>query len=226
MISNQQTAEQTAPGAKQTRRGAKFAAFILLGVAGLAIALLVAGVVLVQTAWFKNLIRLRIVSVVERVTGGHVEIGSFSYNWRNLTAEVNSFVLRGTEPASAPPMFRADKIQIGFRIISALEKKVDIASLIVESPHLYMTIGPDGSTNIPRPKIARFNENVVEDLLDLHVQHIELRQGTAEYNSWRFPLDATGEHLQMSLAYQIGPEPAGPRYLLLAHPLREPRLRE
>ncbi len=222
MITNQPSAEQTAPGAQAPparpgKRRAKIAAFILLGVAGLALVLLVAGVVLVQTAWFKNLVRMRIQSAVERATGGSVEIGSFSYNWRNLTAEVNSFVLRGTEPASAPPLFRANKIQIGFRIISALEKKVDIASLIVESPHVYITIGPDGSTNIPRPKIPRFNENVLEDLLDLHVQHIELRHGMADYNSWRVPLDATGEHLQMSLLYQTGGqsggESAGPRYL-------------
>ncbi len=95
------------------------------------------------------------------------------------------------------------------KIISALEKKVDIASLIVDSPHVYITIGPDGSTNIPRPNIPRFNQNVIEDLLDLKVQHIELRHGLAEYNSWRVPLDAVGEHLQMSLAY----ESAGPRYL-------------
>ena len=113
------------------------------------------------------------------------------------------------KPASAPPLFRADKIQIGLKIISALEKKVDIASLIVESPRAYITIGPDGSTNIPRPKLPRFNQNVMEDLLDLHVQHIELRHGVADYNSWRVPLDAIGEHLQMSLVY----EPAGPRYL-------------
>ena len=33
-----------------------------------------------------------------------------------------------------------------------------------------MTISPDGSTNFPRPKVPRFNQNVVEDLLDLHVQ--------------------------------------------------------
>ena len=71
--------------------------------------------------------------VVQRATGGRVEIGSFSYNWHDLTAEVAPFVLHGTEPASAPPLFRADKIQIGFKIISALEKKVDIASLIVEA---------------------------------------------------------------------------------------------
>src|SRR5271163_2778824 len=189
--------------------GVKIVAFSFLGLLGLGVALLLAGVIVVQTAWFKNLVRERMVAVIERATGGSVEIGSFSYNWHNLTAEVQPFALRGTEPASAPPLFRADKIQIGLKIISALEKKVDIASLIVESPHVYITIGPDGSTNIPRPRTARFNQNVIEDLLDLHVQHIELRHGLAEYNSWRVPLDAIGEHLQMSLVYM----PAGPHYL-------------
>jgi translocation and assembly module TamB len=192
--------------AKPKPRVAKIVALSLLGLTGLAIALLITGVVLVQTAWFKNLVRMRIQSVVERATGGRVEIGSFSYNWRALTADVQAFVLHGTEPDTAPPLFRADKIQIGLRIISALEKKVDIASLIVDSPHVYITISPDGSTNIPGPKIARFNQNVIEDLLDLHVKHIELRHGMVAYNSWRVPLDAIGEHLQMSLVY----EPAGP----------------
>ncbi len=191
------------------RRAARIAAFSLLGLAIFAVALLVAGVVVVQTAWFRNLVRVRIASVVQRATGGQVAIGSFSYNWHNLTAEVAPFVLRGTEPASAPPLFRADKIQIGFKIISALEKKVDIASLIIDSPRVYITIGPDGSTNIPRPVIPRFNQNVVEDLLDLKVQHVELRHGELDYNSWRVPMDASGEHLQTSLVYQ----PAGPHYL-------------
>jgi translocation and assembly module TamB len=203
------------------RRGAKILAFSLLALAGLGVALLVAGVLVVQTAWFKDRVRARIESVMERATGGRVEIGSFSYNWHNLTAEVAPFVLHGTEPTSAPPLFRADKIQIGLKIISALEKKVDVASLIVESPRLYITIGPDGSTNLPRPKIPRFNQNVIEDLLDLHVRHIELRHGTAAYNSWRVPLDAVGEQLQMSLVYQTGGRNSGqpdgkaaePRYL-------------
>ena len=195
-----ESAEQKVPRVKSIRRTIKIAAFSLLGLAGLGVALLIAGIILVQTAWFKNQVRVRIVSVMERATGGRVEIGGFSYNWRNLTAEVQPFVLHGTEPASAPPLFRADKIQIGLKIISALEKKVDIASLIVDSPHVYITIGPDGSTNIPRPNIPRFNQNVIEDLLDLKVQHIELRHGLAEYNSWRVPLDAVGEHLQMSLS--------------------------
>jgi translocation and assembly module TamB len=191
------------------RRPLKLAVFGLLGLTGLAVALLVAGFILVQTAWFKNRVRERIVSVVERATGGRAEIGSFSYNWHDLTADVAPFVLHGTEPASVAPLLRADKIQVRLRVISVFEKKVDVASLIIERPRVYITIAPDGSTNIPRPKVPRSSQNVIEDLLDLKVQHVELRHGQMNYNSWRVPLDATGDYLQMSLSY----EAAGPRYL-------------
>ena len=103
----------------------KIVALSFLGVAGFLVAVSAAGLVLVQSHWFKNKIRERIVSVTERATGGRVEIGSFSYNWRDLTAEVSPFVLHGTEPASAPPLLRADRIEIRLRIISLFEKKVE-----------------------------------------------------------------------------------------------------
>ena len=190
---------------------AKIAACGFLGAAGLVVVLLAAGLVLVQSQWFKNKIREKIVSVTERATGGRVEIGSFSYNWRDLTAEVSPFVLHGTEPASAPPLLRADKIKIRLRIISLLEKKVDIAGLVLESPRVHVAVAADGSSNVPRP---RFNSNgLVERLLDLKVQHLELRHAEASYNSWKLPLDAAGEHLEMSLRYEAGSHAGAPRYL-------------
>ena len=191
------------------RRVAKITAFTLLGLVSLALVLLLAGIVVIQTAWFKNRVRAQLETVIERASGGRVEIGSFSYNWRTLTAEVAPFTLHGTEPATDPPLFRADKIQIGFKIISALEKKVDISSLVIEIPRLYITIDPAGSTNIPRPKVARLDQNVIEDLIDLRVRRIEIHHGVAAYNTWRVPLDATGEQLQMSLRYDA----SGARYL-------------
>jgi translocation and assembly module TamB len=194
-----------------TRRS-KIIATSFLGAAGLVIAVLAAGVVLAQSQWFKNKIREKIVSVTERATGGRVEIGSFSYDWRDLTAEVSPFVLHGTEPASAPPLLRADKIKIRLRIISLLEKKVDIASLVLESPRLAVTVAPDGTTNVPRPRFTS-NGNFVEQLLDLKVQHVELRHGEANYNSWKVPLDAAGEHLEVSLRYEAGSPKGAPRYI-------------
>jgi translocation and assembly module TamB len=195
-----------------TRRS-KIIATSFLGAAGLVIAVLAAGVVLAQSQWFKNKIREKIVSVTERATGGRAEIGSFSYNWRDLTAEVSPFVLHGTEPASAPPLLRADKITIRLRIISLFEKKVDVASLVFETPRLAVTIAPDGSTNVPRPKLTVQRNGFFEQLLDLKVQHIELRHGEANYNSFKLPLDAAGEHLEVSLRYQAGSPHSAPRYI-------------
>jgi translocation and assembly module TamB len=195
-----------------TRR-AKIVAFSFLGVAGIAIAASAAGLVLVQSGWFKNKIREKIVSVTERASGGRVEIGSFSYDWRDLTAEVSPFVLHGTEPASAPPLLRADKIKIRLRIISLLEKKVDVASLLFESPRLDVIVAPDGTTNVPRPKFTSDRNDLVERLLDLKVQHIELRHGEANYNSWTVPLDAAGEHLEVSLRYEASSHNSAPRYI-------------
>jgi translocation and assembly module TamB len=195
-----------------TRR-ARVIAFSFLGAAGLATAVLAAGAILIRSEWFKNKIREKIVYVTERATGGRAEIGSFSYDWRDLTAEVAPFVLHGTEPASAPPLLRADKIKIQLRIISLLEKKLDIASLVFESPRLYVAVAPDGSTNVPRPKVTLHGNGLVEQLLDLKVQHIALLRGEANYNSWKVPLDAAGEHLEMSLRYEAGSRNRAPRYI-------------
>jgi translocation and assembly module TamB len=189
-------------------RPAKRVLFSLLGLVGLILAMALAAVVVVQTAWFKNKVRERILSVAERVTGGRVEIGSFNYDWHALTAEVAPFVIHGTEPASGPPFFRADKIQLGLKIISAFEKRVDIASLTVEKPQVYVTMAPDGSTNIPGPKVSQSRKNLAEQILDLKVQRFALHDGLAEYNSQRIPLDVRGDHLQVILAF----EPAARRY--------------
>lgn len=182
-------------------RARKAILFTLLSVivaigAGLGVA-----IVLLQTDWFKNKVRERIVSVAETATGGRVEIGKFNYDWQNLTAEVAPFVLHGNEPSSAPPFFRADRIQIGLKIISALKKQVDISSLSIERPRAYVTVAPDGSTNVPAPHV-RSKSSLAQQLLDLKVGHFELRDGIAEYNSQRIPVDARCDQLHATAIYE------------------------
>ena len=186
----------------------KVAAFGLVALAGIVLAIIIAGLVTIQSDWFKNKIREKIVAVTENATGGRVDIGKFNYDWRGPTAEVEPFIVHGRESASSPPFFRADKIRIGLKIISALKKQVDIQSLAVEKPQIYITVAPDGSTNVPTPKIPRSKQNFAEQLLDLKVRHFELRNGFAEYNSQRFPLDVRGNALEAALVY----DQTGPRY--------------
>ena len=189
-------------------RPGKIALISIASLAGLALIALAAALAIARSDWFKNKVRQKIISVVEDASGGRVEIGQFNYNWRALTAEVGPLVVHGSESSSSRPFFRAEKIQIGLKIISALKKQVDIASLAVDQPEVYVVVNRDGSTNVPHPKIVRSDKNFAEQLLDLKVQHFELHRGFAEYNSQRIPVDIQGNALEAKMAYDA----TGPRY--------------
>src|SRR5579871_644046 len=176
----------------------------------LLLVLIIATLAILQSSWFKNKVRARIVAVAETATGGRVEIGTFDYNWRHLTVELAPFVVHGKERPGEAPFLRADRVRIGLKIVSLLKRDFDLVSLLVERPQVSVVVNPDGTTNVPEPKSGnRWENNFANQLLDLTVQHFELRDGFAEYNTQRIPLDLEGDRLQASISYQA----SGPRYL-------------
>src|SRR5580658_2837656 len=114
----------------------------------------ISAVLILQSHWFYNQVRTRLVTTVETATGGRVEIGAFRFNWRTLRAEVDNFTLHGTEPADKPPLFHAASLAVGLKIVSLLPRDVDIQYLDVTAPQIDLIVAPDGRTNIPQPKTA------------------------------------------------------------------------
>src|SRR5271154_848146 len=90
-----------------------------------------AALYVIQSNWFKEQIREKLIATVEYATGGRVELKSFQYDWHRLTAEAGGFVLRGTEPVGGPPLVSADSVRIQVKILSAFHRDVDISSLVV-----------------------------------------------------------------------------------------------
>ncbi len=173
----------------------------------------VAGFTIVQSGWFQNQVRLRLITEVEDATGGKAEIGAFHFDWKTLTAEVDSFVVHGTEPASGPPLLRVEKLTIGLKIISLLKRDIDVSLVRADKPQAFLLVAADGSTNIPNPKVPRaVNKTASETILDLAVGHFEINNGSLEVraagNSTVTPYSARGENLKSFLTYDA----TGPRY--------------
>ncbi|MEX2264274.1 MAG: translocation/assembly module TamB domain-containing protein [Bryobacteraceae bacterium] len=176
--------------------------------AALVLVLAVAAAIVLQTAWFHEQVRKRIVAEVERATGGTVEIGAFRFDWRSLRAEVADFVIRGTEPAGSPPLARIRSIAVGLHIASVLGRQVDIALLEVTEPNVNVILFENGRTNIPEPKVKRTGSPVMETILDLAVKRFSVEKGTVRYADRRIPLDIQGENLQALFRY----DPFSSRY--------------
>ena len=170
---------------------------------------LLAGLLVLQSDWFRNKVRERIVSEIEDSTGGRVEIGAFHYDWRRLTAEVAPFTLHGKEAADALPLLRADRIQVGLKILSVLKRSVDVQEIVVDRPQAHVTVAVDGSSNLPLPRRRIASPDLLQQLFDLKVRHFELRNGSFDYNEARVPLDLRGDDLVADVRYSAD----GPQYV-------------
>lgn len=171
----------------------------LFGLAALAV---VAAIFVAQSSWLREQVRERMVAEAETATGGNVEIGSFQFNWQNLTAHVNSFVIHGTEPAGSPPLLRVQSITVQLKVISFLKQIVDVESVDAAGPEAHLIINPDGTTNVPQPKDARARDkNPVATILDLAIGRFTVRDGIFQVNSQRTPWNAKGEKLRAQLTY-------------------------
>ena len=181
--------------------GGAVAAALLIAIAGAAWFL--------QSGWLREIVRARIVSAVESATGGRVEIGQVQFQWKQLRAEVASFTLHGSEPADKPPLFRASRISVGLKVLSALQRDIDIESLEIADPRIYLIVGPGGRTNIPEPKVKRGGANPLEAVVNLAIGRFDIRNGIFEVeNRGQTPFDASGRNLNARLSYEAG----GPRY--------------
>jgi translocation and assembly module TamB len=180
---------------------------IAAGVCGVVVLLALSALYFLQSNWFKEKIREKIISAIEGASGGQVELKSFNYDWRTLSAEFSNLTIHGNEPNPGPPLFRADSVRVGLSIVSLLKRQVDIAALKVERPEIYLLVRADGSANVPAPRNRRMDE-IVEELLNLKVRHFDLHRGVIRADEKQIPLSARGDNLKLLLNYDF----SGPRY--------------
>jgi translocation and assembly module TamB len=183
------------------RRLRRIALWTLAGLTALMLLATLAGVLVVRSDRFHQYIQRRIIEEAERATGGRVELGGYSLDWHNLTAQVRGLVIHGKESAAEPPLLQVGSATLGLRIISVFETKIDLASLRVERPQAYFVVYADGSTNFPGPG-ARPGKPWSEELLNLKIGAYEVVDGLVEYDGHRIPLHLKGEHLRARMTYE------------------------
>ncbi len=181
----------------------KIAKITLLSIAGLVALVIVSALILINTSWFRNYVREKIIAVTEEATGGRVEIGSFRFDWlRGVT--IQKFIIHGTEPAGGPPLLEAKQIQLRLKLLAGFRSVLDLQSLAVNEPRANIIVNPDGSTNIPAPKIKKPSDTSgLETIVDLAIRKFDLTDGVILFGDQTIPLSAKGENFTAQLFYNL-----------------------
>lgn len=177
---------------------------IAASLAGIVVLLVVATILILQSAWFSNFVREKIIAVTQESTGGVVEISSFQFDWTHLTARIRNFVLHGNEPKGSAPLARVALLEVRLKLLAGLKKAVDIQYLGIDQPQVNLIVFPDGRTNIPEPKVKKQSSSEtsgLETVVNLAVGQFNIQNGLLQYSQQKTAFSARGENLRVLLDY-------------------------
>jgi translocation and assembly module TamB len=188
------------------RRAIKVVLWALASLAAVAALCVIAALLIVQSSWFHDQVRKRMVQEIEDATGGRVELGSFDFDWRTMTVSVRNLVIHGTEKPEEAPFARVDLIRARLKVISVVERNVDLAEIYLQRPQVSVIVYAGGGTNIPQPKPARKpHTSAIETVLDLAVRRFNVVDGDIHLGVRSVPLNLHGENLRVAVVYGKSP---------------------
>jgi translocation and assembly module TamB len=184
-----------------TVRWSRFPWWFWVVMAGLFLVLVVAIALFLRSATFEGIVRDRVVTELEKVTGGTVELQELHWNLSTLEIQGKGLTIHGLEPGSEAPLAHVDHLYLKMRVVSLLKTSIDLQQLRFDQPVIHVIVKPDGSTNLPQPKMKSTGDPV-QELFDLAIGRMELRDGTLLLNQEQLSLDfkANDVELQMNFA--------------------------
>jgi len=108
---------------------------------------------------FRDRVRRRLVSELEAVTGGKVELKNFVWDFSRLQFEFDDLTIHGLEKPDDIPYAHVDHARVSVKILSVFGRQIALRELYVEHPVAHLIVYPDGTTNQPNPQKGSGNEN-------------------------------------------------------------------
>ena len=179
----------------------KLTRFLILSC--LVLAAVMAGVFFyLNSGSFRETVRQTVIAELRQMTGGKVEVESFTWNLSTLHFEARNVTIHGREAAGEVPYAHADRIGVDVKIVSFFTRKISLENVAIDRFVLHLMIYPDGTTNQPPPQPGAIsNEAPTQNLFDLAVKRIAVRQGTLMLDQEKIPFDLDGKDISAGMNY-------------------------
>ena len=170
---------------------------------GILVLLAGAADVIVRTRAFNQFVLEKIIQEARATTGARIDIQRVEIHWRKLGVDFYGMVVYGSGGASEPPLFRGDHLAVGLKIVSVLERKVDLAEVILDRPVLDIRVNSKGVTNLPKSPSASKNADPVATAFDMAVGHVLVNSGQIDYNDQQIPISADVRDLRAEVNFGV-----------------------
>jgi translocation and assembly module TamB len=163
----------------------------------LTLVLLGASWLVVRSEWFRDRVQERLVYEIERATGGKATLRSFTVTWPG-SASVQGLVVRGKEPNDAEPLLSLDAAELAFSVRSLWHRDVQLRSLKVTRPRVWVRVDASGNTNLPGPQ-RQATGSPLDPVFDVGIGRYEVVDGWFRLADEMRHYSGTGENIRAKL---------------------------
>jgi translocation and assembly module TamB len=162
--------------------------------------LVLSGLAIVSSLWFRDVLERRVAASLHDATGARVEIGEMKFNPFILQMTFHNLILHGTEDAAQPALFTAKSVVVRVPPAALLRRKLVLTRLDLTGAEVHLTAGKDGSTNLPGPEsLSTSRASSLQGLSDLAIGRVTVSQTSLFFNSERIPLEADAQNVAVQM---------------------------
>ena len=94
--------------------------------------IVIGGLIYLNSGSFRETVRQRVIAELRQMTGGKVEVESFTWNLSTLHFEARNVTIHGREAAGEVPYAHADRIGVDVKIISFFTRKISLENVAID----------------------------------------------------------------------------------------------
>jgi translocation and assembly module TamB len=132
----------------------------------------------------QDLVRRRMIAILEQTTGGRVQIASFHWRLLSLEADAGGLVIHGLEASEETPFVQVDQMKVRLSVFGLWSPRILLRDLEVSHPAFHLIVYSDGSTNMPQPRSPRKpGKPVLDTIFNLQAGHVSVQQGVLNFEN-------------------------------------------
>src|ERR1700759_4504360 len=153
----------------------------------LAIVVFISAAAVLHSKSFQTYALGKVIQSVEESTGAKVRVQSLDVNWHPLAIELFGITAVNPEAATKSPLLTTDRLQVSLQIWPLLHHQVQIDSLTIDHPVVFVRTEPDGRSNLPVPPQAQQSSS---PSMAVQIAHLTITDGLLQYDDRQTPLSA------------------------------------
>jgi len=163
-----------------------------------AIVVLVLAAAVLHSKSFQTYALGKVIQSVEESTGAKVRVQSLDVNWHPLAIEL--FGISAVNPAAADktPLLTTDRLQVSLQIWPLLHHRVQIDSVTIDHPVIFVKTDSDGHNNLPTPPQPQQSST---STMAVQVEHLTVNNGLLQYDDKQTPLSAALEGFRTQIDF-------------------------